>query len=89
MFATHLLFSSPRLRFTEAQKRAVLGWAEALKAPHVPTLYGLKKCQADIHRLVGNPTEKATALSGNIFYVNNVGHAIAKVRHNNLQFSCS
>lgn len=64
----------------EAQKQAVLGWADALKAPSVLTLYGLTKRQAEIHKLVGNPTEKATAHSGNVFYVNDIGRAIAKVR---------
>lgn len=78
MFITHLLFSSPRLRFSEAQKKAVLGWAVSLKAPNVPTLHALKKCQSHIQQLVGNPTEKVTSLNGNVFHLNDVGSAIAK-----------
>lgn len=79
MFITHLLFSSPRLRFSEAQKKAVLSWANSLKAPDVPTLSALKKCQARILELVGNPTEQVTSHAGNVFHINDIGKAIAKV----------
>jgi hypothetical protein len=80
MYITDLLFSSPRLRFSDAQKRAVITWAKALGAPNVPTLYGLKKCHKRICDQVGNPTEKVKANSGNIFYLNSIAKAIAKVR---------
>ncbi|KAH7903914.1 hypothetical protein BJ138DRAFT_1019864, partial [Hygrophoropsis aurantiaca] len=77
-FITHLLFTSPRLRFSEAQKKAVLSWATSLGATGVPSLPSLQKTQDRIRDLIGNPTEKVTALSGNIFYINSVGKAIAK-----------
>ncbi|KAG2079812.1 uncharacterized protein F5147DRAFT_749462 [Suillus discolor] len=54
---TSLLFSSPRLPFSDAQKKA---------------------CQLFIEDLVGRPTEKVTARSGNIFYINNIANTIAK-----------
>ena len=79
MFITHVLFSSPRLRFSEAQKKAILSWATSLKAPDVPTLSALKRCQTRILDLVGNPTEKITSLAGNVFHINDIGKAIAKV----------
>jgi hypothetical protein len=79
MYITDLLFSSPRLRFSDAQKQAVITWAKALGAPNVPTLYGLKKCHDHICNQVGNPTEKVKANSGNIFYLNSIAKAIAKV----------
>lgn len=79
MFLTGLLFSSPRLRFSEAQKSAVLQWAKDLKAPEVPTLGALKRSSKQILDLVGQPTEKVTSASGNIFYLNDVGKAISKV----------
>lgn len=53
MFLTDVLFSSPRLRFSEAQKSAVLDWATKLGAANVPSLYAIKKCQNDIVKLVG------------------------------------
>ena len=80
MFITHVLFSSPRLRFSEAQKKAILSWATSLKAPDVPTLGALKRCQNRILELVGNPMEKVTSHAGNVFHINDIGKAIAKVR---------
>ncbi|EGN93622.1 hypothetical protein SERLA73DRAFT_78499 [Serpula lacrymans var. lacrymans S7.3] len=77
VFATDLLFSSPRLRFSHAQKKAVLSWAKELSAHNVPTLHALKKCQERICKLVGNPTEKKTTNSGNVFYQNSVARVIA------------
>ncbi|EGO04675.1 hypothetical protein SERLA73DRAFT_173897 [Serpula lacrymans var. lacrymans S7.3] len=79
MFTTDLLFSSPRLQFSQAQQKAILSWANELLAKNVPTLHVLKKCQETIRHLVGNPTEKVATKSGYIFYQNSIGKAIAKV----------
>jgi hypothetical protein len=76
---TDLLFGSVRLRFSEAQKKAVLSWAREMGAQNVPTLYALRKCQDVIRSRVGNPTCKVTASSGNVFYINSIGSAIAMV----------
>ncbi|KAI0696352.1 hypothetical protein BC835DRAFT_1272104 [Cytidiella melzeri] len=78
MFLTDVLFSSPRLRFSEAQKSAILNWGVSLNAQSVLTMYGLKKTQEQVRRLVGNPTQKITSVNGNIFYIKDVAHAIAK-----------
>ncbi|KAH9949290.1 hypothetical protein B0H21DRAFT_889914 [Amylocystis lapponica] len=78
MFLTDLLFSSPRLRFSEQQKAAVLTWGKELGACDVPSLGAVKRCQEHIRDLVGNPTEKVESRSGTIFYINDVGKAIAK-----------
>ncbi|KAH7919605.1 hypothetical protein BV22DRAFT_968262, partial [Leucogyrophana mollusca] len=77
-FITSLLFSSPRVPFSEAQKNAVLNWAKELGARDVPSLSALKACHSKLESLVGNPTEKVTARTGDIFYINNVAEAIAK-----------
>jgi len=77
---TSLLFSSAWLPFSEAQKRAVLSWARDLGARDVPSLWAIKQSNERIHGLVGNPTCKVTSASGNIFYINDIGHAIAKVK---------
>jgi hypothetical protein len=74
-----MLFSSPRLRFSEQQKLAILDWAKELRAQDVPTLGMLEKCQDHIKRLVGCPTEKFTSLQGTVFFINDIGKAIAKV----------
>ncbi|KAI0040147.1 hypothetical protein FA95DRAFT_1464700, partial [Auriscalpium vulgare] len=88
MYITHLLFSSPRLQFSDAQKKAVLSWARELRAPDVPTLDAIKKCQQRIETLIGDPTEKVTAQSGNIFYINSIGKAVAKDFSNPLTRFC-
>ncbi|KAG1736269.1 hypothetical protein EDD22DRAFT_745936, partial [Suillus occidentalis] len=77
-FVTSLLFSSPRLPFSDAQKRAVLSWAQQLGARDVPSLGAIKKSQKYLDSLVGDPTEKVTAHSGNVFYINDVAKSIAK-----------
>lgn len=79
MFLTDVLFSSPRLRFSEAQMTAVLAWGKDLGAREVPSLGGLKRCRKAIGDLLGNPTKKFTSASGNIFYLNDIGKAIARV----------
>ncbi|KIK75687.1 hypothetical protein PAXRUDRAFT_18776 [Paxillus rubicundulus Ve08.2h10] len=76
-FMTHLLFSSPRLRFSESQKRSILSWATALGADGLPSLHSLCKTREWIKALFGDPTEKVTASSGNIFYLNSISKAIA------------
>ncbi|KAH7918288.1 hypothetical protein BV22DRAFT_1024813 [Leucogyrophana mollusca] len=77
-FLTVLLFGSARLPFSEPQKKAVLSYAKALGAKNIPSLDAFKKSQERISQLVGVPTKKVTAKSGNVFYINDVGKAIAK-----------
>lgn len=80
MFLTDSLFSSPRLQFSKAQKAAVLRWARDMGAENVPSLYALTACQKKILSVVGDPTERVVSKSGTIFYINDIGKAIAKVR---------
>ncbi|KAI6008552.1 hypothetical protein EDC04DRAFT_2539208, partial [Pisolithus marmoratus] len=77
-FLMELLFSSPWLPFSEAQKRAILSWVKELGAQDVLSLYGLNSCHEEIKKLIGNPTKKVVSASGNIFYINDVANAIAK-----------
>ncbi|KAF8833804.1 hypothetical protein BDN67DRAFT_868821, partial [Paxillus ammoniavirescens] len=76
-FATHLLFSSPRLCFSQAQKNAVLAWARELGAPEVPSLYAVKKTQERIQKLLGDPMEQVKMVLGNTFYLNAISKAVA------------
>ncbi|KAG1873043.1 hypothetical protein DFJ58DRAFT_651687 [Suillus subalutaceus] len=87
-FITDLLFGLTRLRFSEAQKKAVLSWACEMGAQNVPTLYALCKAQDHVHSCIRNPTCKVTASSGNIFYINSIGSAIAKDYSNPLTHFC-
>ncbi|KAG0708375.1 hypothetical protein DFH29DRAFT_979379 [Suillus ampliporus] len=87
-FITDLLFGSMRLRFSEAQKKAVLSWAREMGAQNVPTLYALRKAQDHVCSCIRNPTRKVTASSGNIFYINSIGSAIAMDYSNPLTCFC-
>ncbi|TFK45607.1 hypothetical protein OE88DRAFT_1639656 [Heliocybe sulcata] len=78
MMKTDILFSSPRLRFSRAQQQAVLAWGRDLGAKNVPSLHALHKFQAEALEAVGNPTVKVQAVSGNVFYMNEATHTIAK-----------
>ena len=78
-FATHLLFSSPRLRFSQAQQRAVLAWAKTLGATNVPSMYALEKMRSRISMILEDPTERFDTPSGNTFYLNAISKAIALV----------
>ncbi|KAH9007487.1 hypothetical protein EDB84DRAFT_1242287, partial [Lactarius hengduanensis] len=53
LYLTDMLFSSPRLRFSEQQKKAVLSWASQLGARNVPSLYALSQCQQHIKDIIG------------------------------------
>ncbi|KAH7890627.1 hypothetical protein F5I97DRAFT_1781999, partial [Phlebopus sp. FC_14] len=75
-FLTALLFSSACLPFSMSQKSAILGWAKEMDACDVPSLYSLQKVMESICNTVGNPSEKTTSRSGNMFYINNIGKVI-------------
>lgn len=74
-----LLFSSPRHPFSDEQKKAILNWARELGARDVPSFDAVKKNQKHIDHLVGDPTEKVSARSGDVFYINNIAQLIARV----------
>ncbi|KAF8879795.1 hypothetical protein BD779DRAFT_1446717, partial [Infundibulicybe gibba] len=76
-FMTDFLFSSPRLCFSEAQKKAVLKWAKEMSMPVVPALNSLKRCRENIKNIIGDGMEKVQSASGNIFYLNSVARAIS------------
>lgn len=79
-FFTSLLFSSTCLPFSDAQKKAVLTWAKKLCAHNVLSLRSVKQSNDHICELVRNLICKVTSASGNNFYINDIGHAIAKVK---------
>ncbi|EIW76342.1 hypothetical protein CONPUDRAFT_158364 [Coniophora puteana RWD-64-598 SS2] len=76
-FITSVLFSSPRVPYSTAQKTAVLNWAKELGAPSVPSLYSLRQTHLRIKEMVGDPTERKTTPAGDVLYINSVARAIA------------
>lgn len=61
--------------------KAVLDWAKELGARDVPSLYALKQHSKYLQDVVGDPTGKVVSPFRNIFYVNDIASAIAKVSH--------
>ncbi|KAH8978821.1 hypothetical protein EDB86DRAFT_2815391 [Lactarius hatsudake] len=78
LFLTDLLFSSPRLRFSVPQKKAVLNWALQLGARDVPTFYALTQSQERIKGLVGNSVTPITTGTGNKIFIQDIPYLIAK-----------
>ena len=79
LFLMDVLFSSPQLRFSEPQKRAVLCWASQLGAQNVPTLYALSQSQERIKNLIGNSVTAVTTGAGNKLYMQDIPYMLAKV----------
>lgn len=79
MMKTDILFSSPHLRFSRAQKQAILAWGKELGAKDVPSLYKLEKFQQEALHAVGDPSSKVNTPSGNVFYINSVRMSIMRV----------
>ncbi|KAG1753110.1 hypothetical protein EDD22DRAFT_981618 [Suillus occidentalis] len=77
-FLTVLLFSSTQLPFSDVQKRAMLSWAKDLGAHDVPSLKAIKQSNECACKLVSNPMQKVTSASSDIFYINDIWHAISK-----------
>lgn len=78
LFLTDLLFSSPRLRFSLQQKRAVLEWASQLGTPGVPTFHALSQSQDYIKGLVGDSVTAATTGMGHKIFIQDIPYMIAK-----------
>ncbi|RDB15588.1 hypothetical protein Hypma_004040 [Hypsizygus marmoreus] len=74
---TDVLFSSPRLRFSRAQQKAVLSWARELGAA-VPGYDKFRQVQAVLLKELGDPTERQESSRGNVWYLNDIGQSIKK-----------
>lgn len=79
MFLTDLLFNSPRMKFSQAQQRAVLSWGKELGAQDVPVHSKLRSMQKDVLAEVGKPSTRYESSQGRVFYLNEIGDSIAKV----------
>ena len=75
----HMLFGSPCLGFSHAQRAAILDWVKALGASNMPSMYTVKKTKECIMDLLGSPVEKITTALGNMFYLNTISKAITMV----------
>lgn len=79
MFLTDVLFNSRELRFSRMQKEAILKWARDLGAKDVPSLFALEKLQECLSCSLGKPTVEKRSRDQDIYYMNDVGMALARV----------
>ncbi|KAH9958912.1 hypothetical protein BJV74DRAFT_799986 [Russula compacta] len=77
LFLTDLLFSSPRLKFSRAQQKAILSWANELGAT-VPSYKKFRTTQTGLPNELGNPMSHVESGWGNVYYLNEIGDSIAK-----------
>ncbi|KAJ7158190.1 ribonuclease H-like domain-containing protein [Mycena crocata] len=77
MFLTDVLFSSPRLRFSRAQQKAVLSWAKDLGA-NIPSYDCFRKTQGALLAEIGDPTVRQESGRGTVWYMNEIGDSIEK-----------
>lgn len=82
MYITALVFSSPRLAFSSTQESLILTFARELGAQGVPTAYALKQERQQIKTLLGDPTSRLVAVTGDVYYLNDIASALAKVGPN-------
>ncbi|KAG9103827.1 hypothetical protein FRC07_009918, partial [Ceratobasidium sp. 392] len=54
LFLTHSLFNAPAITFSEAQKAAILSWANEMGTDNVPTLHELDQCDKKIKDILGD-----------------------------------
>lgn len=79
MFLTDMLFNSPRMKFSQAQQKAVLAWGKELHAEDVPSHKMFCAAQKDLLSALGDPTGRQESSRGNVYYLNDIGASIAKV----------
>ncbi|KZP32812.1 hypothetical protein FIBSPDRAFT_657822, partial [Athelia psychrophila] len=79
MFLTDMLFSSPQMKFSQAQQMAVLAWGKELHAEDVPSQKKFLAAQQDLLSKLRDPTEQQESSRGNVYYLNDIGASISKI----------
>jgi hypothetical protein len=80
MFLADLITNSKRLKFTRRQIRALLAYARETGSKDVPSYKSLRKTQAKMRNILGNPTVRKVSVLGNVFYMNRITSGLAQVR---------
>lgn len=68
------------MKFSQAQQKAVLAWGKELHADDIPSHKKFVAAQKDLLARLGDPTERQESSRGNVYYLNDIGASIAKVR---------
>jgi hypothetical protein len=79
MFLADLITNSRRLKFTRRQIRALLAYARETGGQDIPSYKSLRKTQAKMRNLLGNPTARKVSSVGNVFYMNRVMNGLTRV----------
>jgi hypothetical protein len=79
MFLADQLMNSRRLKFTRRQMRAVLAYARETGGRDIPSYKALRKAQAKMRNILGNPTTRKVSSLGNVFYMNCITGGLAQV----------
>ncbi|GJJ08097.1 hypothetical protein Clacol_002305 [Clathrus columnatus] len=77
--AINLLFNSPHLHFSTAEKKAILKYTADLGETDVPTLTTFKALRSKLADQLGRPTVEKVTRAGDIYFLNNIQSALAKV----------
>lgn len=80
MYLLDLLDNLPRLRLSDPHMRTIMFVMKELGVKSVPSLDTLRRLQAQLREHVSVPTSLRSSSRGHIFYVNEIGAQIAKVR---------
>ena len=75
----YLLSKSGRHKFSRNDLRAIFAFSKALGARGIPSVKKLKKIQDEFKAKFGDPKVRKVSANGNIFYMNRIGHAVARV----------
>lgn len=67
------------MRFSRAQQKAILSWGKELGAS-VPSYHGVQKTRAALKEELGDPTTRVETSRDNVFYLNEIGDSIVKVK---------
>ncbi|EUC62448.1 hypothetical protein RSOL_420510, partial [Rhizoctonia solani AG-3 Rhs1AP] len=78
MFLADQLMNSRRLKFTRRQMRAVLAYARETGGRDIPSYKALRKAQAKMRNILGNPTARKVSCLGNVFYMNRITGGLAQ-----------
>ncbi|KAG8759812.1 hypothetical protein FRC11_001359 [Ceratobasidium sp. 423] len=78
MFLADELVNTPRLKFSRPQIQAVLAFARATGGQNIPSYRTLRRAQAKMRNILGNPTVRKVSCVGNVFYMNRITSGLAQ-----------
>ncbi|CUA71593.1 Valine--tRNA ligase [Rhizoctonia solani] len=78
IFLADQLMNSLRTKFGRRQMRAALAYARETGGRDIPSYKTLRKAQARMRNILGNPTVRKVSYAGNVYYMNRVTSGLAQ-----------